>query len=177
MSRFPQRPVSAEELEPPDASLPTSESETPMVLPVSSVLPVHSSTVHGDRQRSTDIPHSLVAQAAESINEHSDGHTLDRVEVDGAPPRDWITARLEQYLTRQASDGRGARGDKGSPEAWNGSVAAQHQYRPTADLRQLAPPQFAPVRLILHNAAAAERNDARSPHSSGSSSGCSSYAA
>jgi hypothetical protein len=31
--------------------------------------------------------------------------------------------------------------------------------------------------MVGHDAAAAERNDARSPHSSASSTGCSSYAA
>ena len=47
---------------------------------------------------------------------------------------------------------------------------------PPADIGQLAPPHLSPrgKRAPAHDAAAAFRNDARSPHASGSSSGCSS---
>lgn len=56
-------------------------------------------------------------------------------------------------------------------------VAREDDDWSATDLGHLAPPHLATCWNGAHDDAAARRNDARSPHSSGSSSGCSSYAA
>lgn len=53
----------------------------------------------------------------------------------------------------------------------------QHNDRTASDLGDLAPLDLPPRGEGSHDAAAALRNEARSPHPSGSSSGCSSYVA
>jgi hypothetical protein len=53
-------------------------------------------------------------------------------------------------------------------------VAGQDDDWSTTDLGHLAPPHLPARRECIHDDATARRNDARSPHSSGSSRGCSS---
>ena len=114
-----------------------------------------SAAVDSDREGGADLAHALVAQATESIDQDTEGHALDRVEVDRAQPRDGIPAGFEQDFARQATDGRGARGDDCPSETGDGHVTAQHHDRTTADLGQLAPPQLAPTGVVAHDAAAA----------------------
>jgi len=134
-------------------------------------------TVDGDGEGVTDLSHALVAQAAGPVDQNSDGHALDRVEIDNAHAGNRIDAWLEHHLTRQASDSRGARGHQRPTESGNGGISTQHHDGSSADVGQLAPPELAASGLVGHEAAAAERNDPRSPHSSASVAGCSSYAA
>ena len=64
----------------------------------------------------------------------------------------------------------------GASQARNRRITREHDDRSPADVGQLAPPHLSPCgkRARAHDAAAASRNDARSPQASGSSSGCSS---
>lgn len=136
-----------------------------------------SMTVDGDRKCVADRPHPFVAQAPEAVGEDADRHALDRVEVDVAESWNRIGVGLENHLAGQSPDGGGARGDQGSAESGYRSISTQHDDGSAADARQFTPPELATPRLVAHEAAAASRNDARSPHSSTSSTGCSSYAA
>jgi hypothetical protein len=151
-----------------------SKRQRHRVPPTRTVMLGHSRAVDRDGERPADLLHALVTQATQPIDEHTDGNALDRVEVDRAHLGYRIGARFEQHLARQLADGRRARRDKGAPETRDRDVSAQHHDRSTADVWQLAPPHLTSTRLVAHEADAAARNDARSPHSSASSSGCTS---
>ena len=75
-------------------------------------------------------------------------------------------------LTR--ADGRRARRDEGAPMSRDDDVPGQDHHRTPTDVLHLAPPQLTARRDARHDAATARRQEARSPHSSGSSNGCSS---
>ena len=91
-------------------------------------------TIDGNRECVADRAHPFIAQAAESIHENSDGHALDRVEVDGADAWNRVDAGLEQHLAGQSSDGRGARGDQRPTQPRNGDIPTQHDDGPAADV-------------------------------------------
>ena len=80
------------------------------------------------------------------------------------------TGQVARELARRAPEaeylGR-AQADLAMPQA---CAAAIHDRRPSADIGQLTPPQLPPGRQITHDGAAASRNDAKSPHTSASSS-------
>jgi hypothetical protein len=82
-----------------------------------------------------------------------------------------VVAWFKDNLTGQATDGRSARSDDRPSKARNGGIARQHDHRPSANVGKLTPPDVAPGGQRAHDAAAAARNDARSPHSSSSSRG------
>jgi hypothetical protein len=120
--------------------------------------------------------HPVAAQCAEPIHEDRDRHALDRVQVDRTSPGDGIVTGLQDDLARESADRRRARRDDRSAQSGNGYVPRQHHNGTAPDVGKLGPPQLATPGGRRHEAAAASRNDARSPHSSGSSMGCSSYA-
>ena len=136
-----------------------------------------STAVDGDRECVAHLPHPFVAEPSETVDEHAERHALHRVEVYRTELRNGIHLRLEHHLARQVADRRRTRGNEGSTEAGDRHVATEHDDGPAADVGQLTPPQLPPTRLVAHDEPAAARNDIRSPHSSGSSSGRSSYAA
>ena len=74
----------------------------------------------------------------------------------------------------QVPDGGRAGGDQCATVAWDDGVARQDDDGSTADLGHLAPPHLPARGQVGHEAATARRNEARSPHWSGSSSGCAS---
>ena len=136
-----------------------------------------SVTVDRNRECIADRTHAFVTQPSEPADEDADGHALDRVEVDGAVLWHRVVVGLEHDLARQAPDRGRTGGDERPTESRDGGVAGQHDDRTSADLRQLAPPELATAWLVDHDEDAAGRNDARSPHSSASSIGWTSYAA
>lgn len=67
---------------------------------------------------------------------------------------------------RESSDRCRARCDQRAAQSRDRGIARQHDERSTTDLRRLTPPQLTALGHLTHVAAAALRNDARSPHSS-----------
>jgi hypothetical protein len=130
--------------------------------------------IDGDRQGAADLPHPDVGEPSESLYEDGDRDALDRVEVDRAALRDRIVRGFQDDLAGERPDGRRARRDECATKARDCDVSGQHDDGAAASHRELAPPQLAASRRRAQEAAAASRNDARSPHVSGSSSGCSS---
>lgn len=135
--------------------------------------------VHGNVERCADLTHPVVAEPSETLHEGRERDTLDRVEVYRGPPRDWIITRLHDNLAGETPNVGRTGSDQGASQPRNGRVTREHDNWPPADIRQLAPPHLSPCgkRAHTHDAAAASRNDARSPQASVSSSGCSSYTA
>ncbi len=136
--------------------------------------PSRTTAIDGDRECRADLVHLVVAESAQTFDEDGDGDALDGVEVHRARSRDRIGVRFEHHFTWQPADRCRARGDQRPLETRDGRVTAQDHDRPPADLRQFAPPELTSTRCAVHDEAAAVRNEARSPHSSGSSIGCSS---
>lgn len=134
-------------------------------------------TVDGDGERGAGLAQTQIGNASQPLDEDGGGHRLDRVEIDGASARDRLEPRFEDNFTGQTSDSGGARGDKCTTKAGYRRVTRQDENRSATDLGHLAPPELTPLGERTQEAAAAARNEARSPHSSGSWSGCSSYAA
>lgn len=134
-------------------------------------------TIDGNVQGLADLFHAVVTQSTEPFDENANADALDRVQVDGRRTGHRIVPRDEYDLAWQTANRCGARSDQRSAQSRDRRVAGQHDDWPSTDIRQLAPPDLSPRRNPGHEAAAASRKDARSPHSSGSASGCSSYAA
>ncbi len=130
--------------------------------------------VNGNFEGLTELPHPDVAEATDPFREGAEANALDRVQVSHAVPWHGVVAGFEDNLTGQATDGRGARSDDCPPKARNGGVAGQHDDRPSTNVGKLTPPYVSPSRQRTQDAAAETLNDARSPHSSFSSSGWSS---
>jgi hypothetical protein len=124
--------------------------------------------------RVADLAHAGIGQAAKPFDDHTGRHALDRVEVDSRVPGDRVVAGFEDDLALERPDGCRAWRDEDPPKPRDHRVTRENDDGPPADLRQLATPHLAPGWEGVHDAAAAWRNDARSPQSSGSSSGCSS---
>lgn len=129
-------------------------------------------TVHCDCEGCANVLHADVRQSAKAVDEHRNRHALDRVQIDCRAPGHRIVTRLEYDLAGKASDNRRAGGDQDTAEPRYRGVAGQNDDRAPTDLGELAPPHFSSRWQRAHDAVAARRNDARSPHSSGSSSGC-----
>ena len=83
-----------------------------------------------------------------------------------------VVAGFEDDLARQTPDRRGARCHQCTSQVWDRSVSGQHDHGAATDLGWLAPPHLATSGQARHVAAAALRNESRSPHSSRSSIGC-----
>ena len=135
-------------------------------------LMARSSTVGRHLKRRADLSHPRVAEATKPLDEQPDRDRFDGVEVDRASTLNRVLHRLEHDLAGEPSDGRRARRHQCPTKPMNRSVSRQHDNGSAADTRRLAPPQLATTRKIGHRPAAS-RKDARSPHSSGSSRGCS----
>ena len=131
----------------------------------------------GDLKGFANLTHSLIAESAKALDERSERDALDGVEVDDRCPRDGVLAGLEQHLTRDTADGGCARADQRPSKPRNRRVSREHHDRPPPDLSELAPPDLSVRRNYRHDAPAADRNEARFPHSSSASSGTRSYAA
>ena len=123
-----------------------------------------------DVQGCADLRHADVADPPQSRDEHRHCHAFHRIEVDRAAARYGVGAWLQHDLAGQAPHVRRARGDDRSSQTRDRGVPGKHQHRAAADLGQLRPPHL-PARGKGHDAPAADRNDARSPHASGSSIG------
>lgn len=130
-----------------------------------------------DGQRLAQHPHPQVADPAEPLHQDGDRHPLDGVQVRDTATGHRVLTRLEKHLGRESAQVGGAGSDQGPTKARDGWVPRQHDDRPATDLGQLAPPHLAARGKCLHEAPAASVQDARSPHSSGSSMGKVSYAA
>lgn len=61
---------------------------------------IGSGAVDGHGERGADLPHPVVAEPTESVDEHTERHTLDGVEVDHTHQRHWVRARFEGHLAR-----------------------------------------------------------------------------
>ena len=130
--------------------------------------------VDGHLQGCAELAHASVGEAPESVDENTHRNALHGVEIDGRRPGHGIFAGLQEYLAWQSPDRRGAGCHDGTSQSGDGSVAREDHDRPATDARQFAPPNLSTGGNGIHEAEAASRNEARSPHSSGSSSGCSS---
>jgi len=130
--------------------------------------------VDRDREGAAHLAHSCVAQPAEPVEQHTDRHTLDGVEVDCRTTRYRVIAGLEHHFADESSNRRRAWSNQSPAMPRYHCVTGKYDDRTPADLGHLAPPDLATGRQSAHDAAAARLNDARSPHSSGSSIGCSS---
>jgi len=130
-------------------------------------------TVHGDVERLTDGSHPLVSQPSQPLDKHRDRNALDRVEVDSRSQRDRVAVRLDDDLARETSNRRRTRRDERASQPWDCRIAREHDDWPPADVWQLTPPELSSRwdGARGHDAAAASRNDARSPHASGFSGG------
>lgn len=123
-----------------------------------------------------DRPQTLATQPAEPLNQHGNRHALDRVQIDRATPRHRVLARFQHHLAGQPPDRGRARPDQRSTQPPDGGIAREDHNRSASGVGQLAPPQLPACRKRAHDAAAASRKAARSPHSSASWSGRASYA-
>ena len=129
------------------------------------------------RKRRAYLPHPRIPQPAETIDKDSDRHALQRIQIHRRASRNGIVAGLKDDLAGQATDCRRTRRHHCPSEPRNGSVARQDDNWPPAGLSEFTPPNLTARRYRRHVAAAAWRNSARLPHSSGSSTGCLSYPA
>jgi hypothetical protein len=77
-------------------------------------------------------------------------------------------SRMQNDFAGEPSDRCGARRDEGTSKSRDRRVTREDYNRATANLNQLAPPDLTTRRQRAHDAPAARRHDARSPHSSGS---------
>jgi hypothetical protein len=133
--------------------------------------------VDSDCKCGADLAHSSVAQSPRTADEGGNRDALDRVEVHRAMTRHRVVTRFEHDLADEAADRRCAWRHECAAMPRNHRVPRKDDDWSANDLGHLAPPDLPARWEVAHDAAAARRNDARSPHSSGSSSGCSSYAA
>jgi hypothetical protein len=133
--------------------------------------------VDRDGEGSADLSHASVGQPSEALDEDRNGDTLDRVQVDRAASGYRILARLETDFADEAADRGRAWRDKCTPVSRDHRIAGEDDDRAAADPSHLTPPDLGARWQRVHDRPAASRNDAKSPHSSGSSRGCSSYAA
>ena len=132
-----------------------------------------SGAVNRNLKRGADLAHAFHAEDPYPFDEHGDRNALDRIQIDRASSRNRIVAGFEDDLTRQTSNRRCARSNQGPSQSRDCDVTRQHHDRSASNFGKLAPPDLPSPGG--HVAAAAERNDARSPHSSGSSRGCFPY--
>jgi len=133
-----------------------------------------ASAVDSDLKGRADFAHPGVGKPAKSADQDYDRDAFDRVQVNRRTARDRVEIRLEDNLAGESPDGRRAWRDEGTSKSRDRGITRQDNNRAAADLGQLAPPHLTASRQRTHDAPAARRHDAKSPHSSGSSTGCSS---
>lgn len=127
--------------------------------------------VDRDCKGRADVPHPGFGQPANAVNENCDRDALDRVQVDRRTLRDWIGTGFEDDLAGKPANSCRARRNKRASKTRDRCIPRQHDDGAPTDLSYFAPPDFPAGRGCDHEAATARRNDARSPHSSGSSEG------
>jgi hypothetical protein len=120
----------------------------------------------GDFEGGADRTHPIIAEPAEAFDKRSERDALDRIEVDDRCPRNRILAWFEQHLAGDPADRGRTRSDQCAPQPRNRGISREHDDGPTSDLGKLAPPHLASGRDRGHDAPAAPRNEAKSPHSS-----------
>jgi len=130
--------------------------------------------VDGNGEGVADLTHPSVAQPADSVDKHCQRNALYRVQVDRRTTRYGVVSGLKHHFTDESPNCRRARSNQCAAMPRDYCIAGEHDDRSTPYLWHLAPPHVTAGGKSHQDAAAACRNDARSPHSSGSSSGCSS---
>src|SRR6185312_13188573 len=131
-------------------------------------------TIDGDVERGAHFAHPVIAETSQSLHEGAYRHALDRIQIDRRALGYRVFVRLQDDLAGQTADGRRARRYQSAPQPWDGGIAGENDNRTATDLWKLTPPNLSPrgERARLHDAEAASRNDAKSPHASGSDKGC-----
>lgn len=124
-----------------------------------------------DRERVADLTHPVVADSAQALDERRDRHALGAIEVDHRQARDRVLGRLEEYLARDPADRGRARPDQCAPQTRNRRVPGEDDDRPADELGTTHHQTLPRAGQCPHDAPAAARNEARSPHSSFWSSG------
>jgi hypothetical protein len=133
-----------------------------------------SGAVHRHLEGRTNGAHPGVGKSAKPADQDRDRHTFDRVQVHGRTARDRVGIGLKNNLAGETPDCRRARCNQCAPKPRDRCVTRQHDDRAPTDLGHFTPPDLPACRKSTHEAPAARRHDARSPHSSGSSAGCTS---
>jgi hypothetical protein len=135
---------------------------------------ISAGTVDSHCKGGTDLAHSGVTQTPQPADEDRDRDAFDRVEVHRRTTRHGVVTGFEHDFADEPSNRRRTWSHERAEMARDHCVARQDDDRSTTDLGHLAPPDLPTRGKGAHEAAAARRNDAKSPHSSCSSSGCSS---
>src|SRR3990172_9868319 len=126
------------------------------------------------RQCQTDLAHSHITEPTEPLSECTSRDAFNRIQIHSRSLWNRVVSHLEHNLARETPNRGSARSNQSSSQPWDHSVTGHENDGATGDLGQLAPPDLSPRGQACHDDAAASRNEARSPHSSPSSSGCSS---
>ncbi len=132
-----------------------------------------SAAVDSYGERLANLVHPKVAEATYPVDQNSYRNAFDRVEVHGSSTSHRIITGFQDDFAGEPAKRRCAWSNQHAPQSGNCRVSGEYDHGPTAYICRFTPPQLAAQRKP-HVAAAATRNEARSPHSSGSSSGCSS---
>lgn len=127
--------------------------------------------VDGNAQGRAHLAHPIVSQATQPGHEDGNGDALDGIQVHRATAGNRILGGVQDDLAGESTNGGRAGRDERASKPRQRGVPGQDDHGAAADLRQLAPPHLPAGGRLIHEAAAAPRNDARSPHSSGSSTG------
>jgi hypothetical protein len=90
--------------------------------------------VDGDLERFADLPHTVVAESAQAVDQRSNRDALDRVEIDDRNEWDRVARRLEQDLGRDVANRGRARPDQSTPQTRDSSVTREYDHRPAPDL-------------------------------------------
>ncbi len=117
------------------------------------------------RPRACGYPRAVPTRSTSAATDD----TFDRVQVDRRTPRDRINAGVENHFARESTNRRRTRRDDRAPKPRDGCVSGQDDDGAAADVGELAPPHLAARWKRAHESPAARRQEARSPHSSGSS--------
>ena len=130
----------------------------------------------GDRdgERGADLAHSSISEASDSVAEYVDRHTFHRIEVHRRAARDRIRLRIQHDLARQPTDRCGAWPDERPPQSGYRGVTRKNDDGSSTNVGKFTPPCLTPLGKCAHEVPVTRRQDARSPHSSTSWSGCSS---
>ncbi len=105
-----------------------------------------SATVNCDGEGFADFGHPRIAQSPDSIDKHTYGNTLDRVEVDSWAPANRVLARFKHHFTREPADCCRARRYQCSTQPRDGSISGKDDDGATTYLWRFAPPKFSTQR-------------------------------
>lgn len=141
---------------------------------VGDAAPASVGTVDSHRKGGADLAHPGVAQTPQPADEDCKRDAFDRVEVHCRTTRHGVVTGFEHDFADEPPKRCRAGRYECAAVSRDHCVARQHDDWSTTDFGHLALPDLPSQGDGAHDDAAARRNDARSPHSSGSSSGCSS---